>query len=171
MIDISADFLDAADANATAFSVEAIAGYLRALAPGGLVSIPVSIRDFPVYALRVMATARAGLHRAGIDDAGAHVVVYRSAWGARVLLSRDAWSPARIAALRKFCDDRSFDVSWYPGIDVAAARAGIYNDLPAVSFSSGEVQSGGPDDSIADEAGAVLAGADSPSRARSTLRR
>ena len=81
-----------------------------------------------------------------------------------MLLSRDAWAPARIAALRKFCDDRSFDVSWYPGIDVAAARAGIYNDLPAVSFSSGEVQSGGPDDSIADEAGAVLAGADSPSR-------
>jgi hypothetical protein len=129
-----------------------------------LVSIPVSIRDFPVYALRVMATARAALHRAGIADAGAHVVVYRSAWGARVLLSRDAWSAARIAAVRKFCDDRSFDVSWYPGIDVTAARAGIYNDLPAVSFASGEVQSGGPDDSIADEAGAVLAGADSPSR-------
>jgi len=164
VIDISADFLDAADANATAFSVEAFTGYLDGLAPGGLVSIPVSIRDFPVYALRVMATARAALHRAGIADAGAHVVVYRSAWGARVLLSRDAWSAARIAAVRKFCDDRSFDVSWYPGIDVTAARAGIYNDLPAVSFASGEVQSGGPDDSIADEAGAVLAGADSPSR-------
>jgi hypothetical protein len=164
VIDISADFLDAADANATAFSVEAIASYLRALEPGGLVSIPVSIRDFPVYALRVLATARAALHRAGIADAGAHVVVYRSAWGVRVLLSRDPWSAARIAALRKFCDDRSFDVSWYPGIDVPAARAGIYNDLPAVSFASGEVQSGGPDDSIADEAGAVLAGADSPSR-------
>jgi hypothetical protein len=164
VIDISADFLDAADANATAFSVEAMASYLAALAPGGLVSIPVSIRDFPVYALRVLATARAALHRAGIADAGAHVVVYRSAWGARVLLSRDAWSAARIATLRKFCDDRSFDVSWYPGMDVAASRAGIYNDLPAVSFASGEVQSGRPDDSIADEAGAVLTGADSPSR-------
>ena len=61
MIDLSADFLDAAEANATAFSVEAIAGYLRALAPGGIVSIPVSIRDFPVYALRMLATARAAL--------------------------------------------------------------------------------------------------------------
>lgn len=164
VIDISADFLDTADANVSAFSVEAMASYLRALAPGGLVSIPVSIRDFPVYALRVLATARAALDRIGIHDAGTHVVVYRSAWGVRVLLSPDAWSAARIATLRKFCDDRSFDVSWYPGIDVAAARAGIYNDLPAVSFASGEMQSGGPDDSIADEAGAVLAGADSPSR-------
>jgi hypothetical protein len=132
VIDISADFLDAAEANASAFSAEAITRYLRALAPGGLVSIPVSIRDFPVYALRVMATARVALRRAGIADAAAHVVVYRSAWGARVLLSRDAWSAARIAAVRKFCDDRSFDVSWYPGIDVTAARAGVYNDLPAV---------------------------------------
>jgi len=169
VIDLSADFLDAAEANATAFSVEAIAGYLDALAPGGMVSIPVSIRDFPVYALRVLATARSALHRAGVADAAAHVVIYRSAWSARLLLSRDPWPPARIAALRKFCDDRSFDVSWYPGIDVAAARAGIYNDLPAVSFARGEVESGSPDDAIADEAAAVLAGADSPSRASFNL--
>ncbi len=164
VIDISADFLDAAEANASAFSVEAIASDLDALAPGGLVSIPVSIRDFPVYALRVLVTARAALLRAGIGDPAAHVVVYRSAWGARLLLSRDPWPADRIAALRKFCDDRSFDVSWYPGIDVRASRAGIYNDLPAVSFASGQEQSGGPDDSIADEAGAVLAGSGSSSR-------
>ena len=169
VIDLSSDFLDAAEANATAFSVEAIADDLRAVAPDGLVSIPVSIRDFPVYALRVMATARAALLRAGIADPAAHVVVYRSAWSARVLLSRDRWSPARIAALRKWCDDRSFDVSWYPGIDVAAVRANIYNDLPAVSFASGEQQSGGPDDSIADEAGAVLAGAATSSGAAFNL--
>ena len=169
IIDLSSDFLDAAEANATAFSVEAIADDLRALTPGGLVSIPVSIRDFPVYALRVMATARAALLRAGIPDPAAHVVVYRSAWSARVLLSRDLWSPARIAALRKWCDDRSFDVSWYPGINVAAARPSIYNDLPAVSFASGEQRSGGPDDSIADEAGAVLEGVATPSEAAFNL--
>jgi len=169
IIDLSSDFLDAAEANATAFSVEAIADDLRVLAPGGLVSIPVSIRDFPVYALRVMATARAALLRAGIADPAAHVVVYRSAWSARVLLSRDPWPAARIAALRKWCDDRSFDVSWYPGIDVVALRANIYNDLPAVSFSNGEEQTGGPDDSIADEAGAVLSGAATSSDAAFNL--
>ncbi len=54
IIDLSADFLDAADANATAFTVQALAADLRALKPGGIVSIPVSIRDFPVYALRVL---------------------------------------------------------------------------------------------------------------------
>ncbi len=169
VIDISSDFLDAAEANVTAFSVEAIAGYLRALTPTGIVSLPVSIRDFPVYALRVLATARAALLREGVSDPGAHVVVYRSAWSVRVLLSRDAWSAARIAAVRKFCDDRSFDVSWYPGIDVGTARAGIYNDLPAVSFTTGEMAAVSPDDSIADEAGAVLAGRPSASSASFNL--
>jgi MFS family permease len=158
IVDISADFLDAAEANGTAFTAEAITAYLRALAPDGIVSIPASIRDFPVYALRMLATARQGLLDAGVRDVAAHVVVYRSAWSVRVLLSKRPWTAERIAVVRRFCDVRSFDVSYYPGIDVEAARANLYNDLPAVSFDTGEMASGGPDDAIADEARAVLAG-------------
>ncbi len=67
VIDISADFLDAAEANVTAFTVEALAADLRALAPGGILSIPVSIRDFPIYALRVLSTVRAALLEPGAD--------------------------------------------------------------------------------------------------------
>ncbi len=149
-----------------------------ALTPGGLVSIPVSIRDFPTYAIRMLATARAALLAAGVADPAAHVVVYRSAWNVRILLSRAPWDAARIAAVRRFCDDRSFDVSWYPGIDVPAARAKLYNDLPAVSFAEGTTEATSPDDSIADEAAAVLAGQPSPvapglrpaPRSRSTAR-
>jgi len=164
VIDLSADFLDAAEANVTALTEQAMLRYLRALNPGGIVSIPVSIRDFPVYALRVLATARQALLRAGVHDPGVHVLLYRSAWSARLLLSRAPWPADRIAALRKFCDDRSFDVSWYPGIDIGKARAGIYNDLPAVAFATGQMAANGPDDSLADEAGAVLAGRPTPSR-------
>ncbi len=164
IIDLSADFLDASETNASAFTVQAIAGDLTMLSSGGIVSIPVSIRDFPVYALRVLATTRTALLKAGIADPAAHTIIYRSAWSARVLLSNQPWSAARIAAVRKFCDDRSFDVSWYPGLDPAKARAGIYNDLPAVSFAKGEVTSQGTDDAIADEAAAVLAHAPTPSR-------
>jgi hypothetical protein len=169
IIDISADFLDAAEANATAFTVQALAQDLRALTPGGIVSIPVSIRDFPVYALRVLGTARAALAADGIADPAAHTVVYRSAWSARILLSNRPWDAARIALVRRFCDDRSFDVPWYPGIDPAAARAGIYNDLPAVSFATGEVAAEGPDDAIADEARAVLTHQATPSDAAFNL--
>jgi hypothetical protein len=164
IVDLSADFLDAAEINATGFTREAISGYLGRLAPGGIVSIPVSIRDFPVYALRMLAAVRSALLSAGIDDPPRHVMVYRSAWNVRILICRDGWSPERIAAARKFADERSFDMSWYPGIDVTGARGGIYNDLPAVSFDQGEVEAGGPDDAIADEAEAVLSGRASPSR-------
>jgi hypothetical protein len=163
VVDLSADFLDAAETNATAFTREAIVSYLHMLAPDGIVSIPVSIRDFPVYALRSLSTVRAALVEFGIDDPADHVIVYRSAWNVRILVSRDGWSAGRIAAARKFCDDRSFDMSWYPGMDVVTARADLYNDLPALSFDKGEVESNGPDDAIADEAQAVLSGRSSPS--------
>ena len=171
LVDLSGDFLEAAEANASAFSAEAVARYLRALKPGGLVSIPVSIREFPVYAVRVLATVRQALLETGLADPAANVVVYRSAWNLRVLVGREAWSAARIAAVRAWCDARSFDVSYYPGIDVTAARANIYNDLPAVDFESGEVDNAqGSQDAVADEAGAVLRGETSPSQTAFDLR-
>jgi hypothetical protein len=164
LIDISGDFLDSAEANTSAFASEAIATYLTALSPGGMVSIPVSIREFPAYAVRVLATVRAGLLQSGVADPLTHVLVYRSAWNVRILVSPTPFDAARIALAKKFCDDRSFDMSYFPGIDVAAARAGIYNDLPAVSFAAGEVASGeGAHDAIADEAGLALAGKETPS--------
>ncbi len=177
LVDLSADFLDAAEANSTAFTTESLAADLAALSRGGIVSVPVSIREFPVYALRVLATARQALLAFGVADPAQHVIAYRSAWNVRILLSPEPWSAQRIAAVRAWCDARSFDVSYYPGIDVAASRAGIYNDLPAVSFDDGAVTSGaGSDDSIADEAGAVLRGeqtasADAFSLAPATLDR
>jgi hypothetical protein len=54
-------------------------------------------------------------------------------------------------------------------MDPAAARAGIYNDLPAVSFATGEVAADGPDDAIADEARAVLSHQPTPSDAAFNL--
>ena len=158
LIDISADFLDAAPANVNGVTAEALAAGLRSLAPGGLLSVPVSIEDFPAYSLRMLATVRAALRADGVADAGPHVVIYRSAWNARILAGPAPFTSGQVATIRKWCDDRSFDVSYYPGIDVAAARPGLYNDLPAVSFTDGTVTADGPDDSIADEAQAVLRG-------------
>jgi spermidine synthase len=159
VVDLSADFLDEAEANANAFTSEAIAAYLKALTPGGIVSIPVSIREFPAYAIRMLATARAGLLAAGVAAPGQHVLVYRSAWNVRILLSDIPFDAAWIAAAKQFCDERSFDISYYAGMDVVAARATLYNDLPDVSFEEGEVTSGGgAHDAIADEAGPVLDG-------------
>jgi spermidine synthase len=170
LIDIAADFLDADQENATAFSTEALAADFLALTPNGLLSIPVSIRDFPTYADRMFATARAALLAAGITDPAAHVIAYRSAWNVRILLARAPLDAARIDTARRFCDDRSFDLSWYPGIDVPAARGKLYNDLPSVSFAEGTTDAASPDDSIADEAAAMLSGHPTASRQAFDLR-
>jgi hypothetical protein len=143
---------------------------VRNLAPGGVVSIPVSIQDFPAYALRILATVRAALAMDGVSDPAPYVMVYRSAWNARILVGVQPFSAADIAAVRKWCDDRSFDVSFYDGMDVVGARANLYNDLPAVSFDDGTVTATGDDDSIADEAAAVLAGRPSVSQTAFDLR-
>jgi hypothetical protein len=169
IVDLSSDFLDAADVNSTAFTTQAIAAAMRVLAPGGILSIPVSIRDFPVYALRMLATVRAALHTIGIADVQSRVLVYRSAWNVRILIARDGWTPARIDQARTFCDDRSFDIAFYKGFDAAKARPNIYNDLPAVSFDKGEVTADGADDAIADEAQAVLTGEPTPSATQFNL--
>jgi hypothetical protein len=170
LIDISADFMDAAPANVHAFSAQAFGADLTHLAPGGLLSIPVSIEDFPAYALRMLATARAGLALDGVTDPGAHIIVYRSAWNARILVSPTPFPAATLAAARKWCDDRSFDVSYYNGMDVITAREDLYNDLPAVSFADGTENTSGDDDSLADEAGAILAGQPSASSQAFDLR-
>ncbi|CAN5338970.1 hypothetical protein BH10PSE1_BH10PSE1_09560 [soil metagenome] len=170
IVDVSADFVDAAPANAAGVTVEAMQAYLAALRPGGVISISVSIRDFPVYALRVLSSARAALIADGVRDPAAHVMVYRSAWNARILISSTPWSQADIAALKTFCEARSFDVSWAPGMDVVAAREGLFNDLPSVSFDTGEMTSNGPDDAIANEVAAVLAGRPSASRTAFNIR-
>ncbi|MDD2794254.1 hypothetical protein, partial [Acidocella sp.] len=158
VIDISADFMDAAPANVYAFSAQGLAADLGALRPGGVLSVPVSIEDFPAYALRMLASVKAALALCGIADPRAHVVVYRSAWNARILVSDTPFSAGEINTILKWCNDRSFDVSYYQGMDVKAARDDLYNDLPAVSFNDDTVTSSGADDSLADEAGGVLAG-------------
>ncbi len=157
LIDLSADFIDSAEANNAAFAVEALQLYLRAVGRDGLVSIPVSIREFPAYAVRMLATVRAALVAEGMDPLS-HVLVIRSAWNVRILLSPAAFSAERIAATQAFAATRSFDVPYFPGV-AQAAKAEIFNDLPAVSFAEGQVTSGaGAHDAIADEAEAVLRG-------------
>ena len=158
VIDISSDFIDTTPANMNGLTVEAFEAYLGALRPDGVLSASVSIRDFPVYALRVLATAREALRTRGADPA-AHVLVYRSAWNARILISPSPFAESDIAALEAFASERSFDVSYAPGRTPSAQP---FNDLPRVNFATGEIVSTGPDDALAREIPDVLAGRASP---------
>jgi spermidine synthase len=134
IVDIASDFLGQGDANKHAFTVEALQGYLHVARDDGIVSLPVSIREFTVYAVKMIETARRALIAAGVSEPGKHILVYRSSWNARVLLSRTPFGTAQIARLRAFADRRSFDVSYFAGMDPATVP--VWNDLPNVSFTA-----------------------------------
>jgi len=143
LIDLSSDYLDQADANKYAFTREALLAYWNALSPGGVVSLPVNIREFTVYALKLEATAQEALENLGIPDPVSHLALYRSAWNARLLMAKDPWSEGQLAFLKTFCDDRSFDLSYYKGIKPGETE--IFNDLPPTLWT-GETDTAAPED-------------------------
>ena len=149
VIDISDDYLDEGPANKYAFTVEAIRAYMEALSPKGVASIPVSIREFPVYAVRLAETARSAI--GDLPDPETHIVFYRSEWTARILISKSPFTAQDIAAIRQFCSDLSFDTSYFAGIDPATVE--VWNELPRVSFETKteDVSRQGPQDSLRDD--------------------
>jgi hypothetical protein len=138
LIEVSSDFLAQDSNNAWSFTTEAVRMYLQSLSPGGILSIPVDISELDVYSLKVANTLAAALRQVGVTDPGTHVLAYRTAWTCQLLASRDPFSAADIKRLVAWASDRSFDTSWYPGIDPASIS--VWNDLPPVSFEQGEVQ-------------------------------
>jgi hypothetical protein len=134
IIDVSPEFLDQGQANKYLLTAEGVAALLRALEPGGVLSIPMGIGELPVYALKAAATVRAGLLLSGVKDPAANIIVVRSAFTARILASPTAFAPRDMEALRAFTTERSFDAPYYPGIDPAHEE--IFNDLPPVSFET-----------------------------------
>lgn len=160
LIDFAGDILDAEDQSRHLYAAEAIAESLARLAPGGLLSLPVNIRELPVYAIRVLASVRAALLIADRPDPAAHVVILRSAWNLRVLVSPQPWSMERVAALHRFAEQRSFDISFAPHIDAVAPDRTVWNELPPITLESESIGEGreGTPDAIAQEAPGVLAG-------------
>jgi hypothetical protein len=138
LIEVSSTFLSQDSNNAWSFTTEAVETYLASLSTGGILSIPVDISEFDIYTLKMANTLVAALRRRGIEDPGRHVMAYRTAWTCQLLASDQPFSASDISGLVSWCSDRSFDTSWYPGIDPAAVS--VWNDLPPVSFQEGQVQ-------------------------------
>jgi hypothetical protein len=157
LVDIAGDFLGADDQNRNVYTAEALAGFLARLEPDGMISVPVGIREMPAYAVRVLATAREALRLAGVAEPARHVAVIRSAWNLRVLIARQPFDEARVQRLAAFADERSFDLSYAPGLPAEGRE--IWNDLPPIALESTSVeQTGEAQDAVAREAEQVLAG-------------
>jgi SAM-dependent methyltransferase len=121
------------------YTVEALQEYLRHLTPGGLLAVTRWITLPPRDVLKMFATVRQALERNGVAAPELHLALIRG-WRTATLLAKSGeFGAAEIAAIRQFCQSRSFDVAYYPGIQSGEAnrynlleRAYLFEDLQAL---------------------------------------
>ena len=125
------------------YTVEAIEEYVQHLAPDGLLAITRWIKLPPRDNLKLLATVRAALERAGVADPGQRLAIIRS-WNTSTLLVKNGEiSAAEIADIREFAAGRSFDTAWYPGMP--RNEANRFNVLPEPYLYDGTVRLLGDD--------------------------
>lgn len=109
------------------YTVEALEEYLHHLQPGGLLSITRWLKMPPRDGLKLFATAVTALEKSGVDNPRQQLVLIRS-WKTTTLLVRNGeFTGEEIRAVWTFCEARSFDVAYYPGM--RAMEANRYNVL------------------------------------------
>ena len=116
------------------YTVEALQEYLQHLEPGGVLAITRWVNLPPRDVLKLFATAVAALERSGARPAQ-HLALIRGWKTATLVVKNGAFTSTDIAALRDFCRARSFDVAYFPGIDVAETNR--YNVLDQPYFHDG----------------------------------
>jgi len=104
------------------YTVEALQDQIRHLAPGGLLSITRWVRLPPRDELKLFGAAVEALERAGVAQPATRLVMIRG-WQTSTLIVRNgAFRAEDIAAIRTFCDERSFDIAFAPGLRAEEAN-------------------------------------------------
>jgi len=125
------------------YTVEAFEEYLRHLRPGGFVAITRWLKLPPRDSLKLFATALAALKRMGVAEPGQRLALIRTWSTTTFLVKNGALTPAEIAKIRAFADERSFDLAYYPGM--RREEANRYNILEQPYFFDGATALLGPD--------------------------
>jgi len=117
------------------YTVEAFRDYLGRLRPGGLVAVTRWLKLPPRDSLKLVATAKRALLESGVGDPGNRMALIRS-WNTTTLLIKNgALTRDEIAIIRDFCEIRSFDVAYLPGISRNTTNR--FNVLPEPYFHDG----------------------------------
>jgi SAM-dependent methyltransferase len=98
------------------YTVEALQDALRHLQPGGLLAITRWVTLPPRGAFKLLAAAALALQRSGVAEPASSLALVHG-WQTSTLLVRNgAFDEADIAAIKAFCDRRSFDLAFYRGM-------------------------------------------------------
>jgi spermidine synthase len=119
------------------YTVEALQEYMQHLAPAGYLSMSRWVKLPPRDTLKLFATALEALERLGTQDSGKHLVMIRSWQSASLLVKKTPFSPEEINRVKEFCQQRLFDLVYYPGM--RRQEANRFNILRQPYFYDGAV--------------------------------
>lgn len=119
------------------YTVEAVRTYVNRLADNGVLAVTRWLTTPPRDAIKMFATLVEGAEAAGIANPADHLLWIRSWNTATLVLSRQPLGDRRVSEAVQFCDDRDFDLCYYPGI--RREEANQHTVLPApVYFDSAQ---------------------------------
>ena len=106
-----------------AYTREAMTSYMRALKPGGVLSVTLWNKEEPPKSvLKLYATMAQAAHSLDSDISGKFFATSSYLSTATVLYKRDGFSPDEIATLRDHTRSMSFDALYYPGMEYDGSR-------------------------------------------------
>ena len=126
-----------------AYTIEALQDYLRALNPGGMLSVTLWLKLPPRDAPKLFATALEALEASGVADPGRQLALIRSWKTTTLLVKNGPFQPEELTTIREFAAERSFDVAYLPGI--SPEEANRYNILERPYFYEAATALAGPE--------------------------
>ncbi len=98
------------------YTEQAIREYLQHVSPGGYLSITRWIKIPPRDELKLLATVINTLQKMDNRLPGQQVIMIRSWQTSTLIVKNGVINPDEISRLKQFCNERSFDLVYYPGI-------------------------------------------------------
>jgi hypothetical protein len=119
------------------YTVEALEQFIARLNPGGLLAITRWVKLPPRDGLKLFATAVTALEKSGVETPGTRLALIRGWKTSTLLVKNGAFTTPEIATIRRFCEERSFDVAYYP--DISPSAPNQYNLLNRPYFYEGAI--------------------------------
>jgi len=119
------------------YTIEALEQFLARLSVEGILAITRWVKLPPRDSLKLFGTAVKALENIGVETPGKHLALIRGWKTSTLLIKKGTFTASDIMALRQFCEERSFDVAYYPGI--SPTEPNQYNLIKHPYFYEGAI--------------------------------
>ncbi|MFZ2405840.1 MAG: SAM-dependent methyltransferase, partial [Methylobacter sp.] len=104
------------------YTEQAVQEYLRHVSPDGYLSITRWIKIPPRDEPKLLATVINALKKANVRQPGSQIIMIRGWQTSTLIVKNGVISAEEISRLKQFCNERSFDLVYYPGISESEAN-------------------------------------------------